>query len=265
MKNQNIRNSYQNEIESYLINYHDQHSNNQHLWNKITKMLKQAAENTIGYVNKYQKSINEHVKELLLLQRSIKIQIESCINEENRTFYKIYQNSTLTGIYFIFKKEENEKIKQTTAELENMQNDNIKMYEVVKKIKSLRSPQKLLIKGKNSLTANPKEQSKIIAEYFKETFYKNKHPGTMIPVTRMMILFTANEIQKAMAKMKPNKSLGCNKIPVELIKYAPDRVRKQIAKIYNNMAETGDIPKEVTHGTLKPLQKPNKQKVCRRI
>ena len=31
---------------------HDQPSKNQNSWNKITKMLKQTAENTIGYVNK---------------------------------------------------------------------------------------------------------------------------------------------------------------------------------------------------------------------
>ena len=74
----------------------------------------------------------------------------------------------------------------------------------------------------------------------------------------MALPFTANEIRKAIAKMKPNKSPGCDEIPVELIKYAPDRINEQIAKIYNNMAETGDIPKEVMYGILKPLQKPNK-------
>ena len=147
MKNQNIRNSYQNEIESYLIDNHDQPSNNQNSWNKITKMLKQAAENTIGYVNKSRKSINEDVKELSLLKGSIKIQIESCINEENGTFLKIYRNRILTEIHSIIKNEENEKIKQTTAELENMQNDSSKMHNAVKKIKHLRTPQKLLIKG----------------------------------------------------------------------------------------------------------------------
>ena len=36
--NQNIRNSYQDEIESYLIDNHDQPSNNQNSWNKTTKM-----------------------------------------------------------------------------------------------------------------------------------------------------------------------------------------------------------------------------------
>ena len=174
-------------------------------------MLKQAPESTIGYVNKSRKSINRDFKELSLLQRSIKIQIKSCINEENRTFYKIYRNRILTETHFIIKNEENEKIKQTTAELENLQNDNTKMYEAVKKIKHLRPPQKLLIKGKNGLTANPAEQSKVIAEYFKETFYKNKPQRTIIPPTRMTIPFTANEIRKAISKMKPKKVLAVTK------------------------------------------------------
>ena len=48
----------------------------------------------------------------------------------------------------------------------------------------------------------------------------------------MKIPFTANEIQKAIAKMKPNKSAGCDEIPIELIKYAPDKIHEQIAKKY---------------------------------
>ena len=139
-----------------IIGNHDQSSNNQNLWDNITKMLKQAAENTIGFVNKPRKSMNKDVKELSLLQRSIKIQIESCTNEENRTFLKIYQNRIL--IIIIIENEENEKIKQTTAELENMQNKNTKMCEAVKKIKRPRPPQKLSKKGKKGLTANPAEQ-----------------------------------------------------------------------------------------------------------
>ena len=140
-----------------------------------------------------------------------------------------------------------------------MKNDNTKMYDAVKKIKHRRPPQKHLIKGKNSLTANPGEKSNIIVEYFKERSYKNKQPRTIIPLTRMTIPFTANEIRKGIAKMKPNKSPECDKIPVELIKYVPGRIHEQIVKIYNNMAQIGDITK-VTHGILKPLQKPNKAK-----
>ena len=37
--------------------------------------------------------------------------------------------------------------------------------------------------------------------------------------------------------MKPNKSAGCDEIPIEIVKYAPDKIHEQIAKIYNNMAD----------------------------
>ena len=223
-------------------------------------MLKQAPESNISYVNKSGKSINRDFKELSLLQRSIKIQIKSCINEENRTFYKIYRNRILTETHFLIKNEENEKIKQTTAELENLQNYNTKIYEAVKKIKHLRPPQKLLIKGKNGLTANTAEQSKIIVECFKEMFYKNKQPRTIIPLTRMTMPFRANQIRKAISKRKPKKSPGCDEIPFELIKNAPDRIHEQIGKLYSSMAETGNMQKEVTYGILKPLQNPSKAK-----
>ena len=54
------------------------------------------------------------------------------------------------------------------------------MYEAVKKIKQLRPLQKLLIKGKNGLTANPAEQSKIIADLKRLSIKINK-PRTIIP------------------------------------------------------------------------------------
>ena len=47
-------------------------------------------------------------------------------------------------------------------ELENMQNDNINMHEAVKKIKCLKPPEKLIIKGKDGQTVNPTEESKML-------------------------------------------------------------------------------------------------------
>ena len=90
------------------------------------------------------------------------------------------------------------------------------MYEVVKKIKHLGPRQKLLMKGNYALTTNTAEQSKIIAEYFKETFYKNKQQRTIIPPTPMTIPFTANEIRKAISKMKPKKVLAVTKFRLSL-------------------------------------------------
>ena len=61
----------------------------------------------------------------------------------------------------------------------------------------------------------------------------------------MALLFTADEIQKVIAKMKPSKSPGCDEILVELIKYPPENIHQQIAEMYNIMTETGDTPGEI--------------------
>lgn len=71
------------------------------------------------------------------------------------------------------KAEENEKVKKTMDKPENMQNDNTKMYAVAKKNKYLKPPQILFIRGKDGLTTDPTEQSKIVVEYFKRLFMIN--------------------------------------------------------------------------------------------
>lgn len=78
------------------------------------------------------------------------------------------------------------------------------------------------MRGKDGLTANRTEQSKIVKEYFKKTFCKNKQPIRAIPPTQITTLFIADEIRKVIVKIKRSKSPGCNEILAELMKYAPE-------------------------------------------
>ena len=73
------------------------------------------------------------------------------------------------------------------------------------------------MRGKDGLTANRTEQSKIVKEYFEKTFCKNKQPIRAIPPTQMAAIFIVDEIRKVIAKIKRSKSPGCNEI-----KYAPE-------------------------------------------
>ena len=59
--------------------------------------------------------------------------------------------------------------------------------------------------------------------------------------------FTSNEVQKALNKLK-NKSTGINNIKAEILKNAPETIIIEIAKILNNIAETGNYPKEIMEG-----------------
>ena len=74
----------------------------------------------------------------------------------------------------------------------------------------------------------------------------------------MKIPFTIAEVRKAVSKLKLGKSPGCDDIPVEIIKYAPDMILQHITDIFNQIASNSECPKEINHGILIPLQKPGK-------
>ena len=97
------------------------------------------------------------------------------------------------------------------------------------------------------------KQSEIIAKYFKNIFYANATPMQNVLPIPMSTLFTSSEIRKEV-------SSGMDQINVELIKYSPEVVYEKIADIYNNIAAIGKHANEITHGTLRALQKPGKPK-----
>ena len=72
--------------------------------------------------------------------------------------------------------------------------------------------------------------------------------------------FTETEIKKAAGSLRNGKNAGPDDIYAELIKYAPPEIHREIAKIFNKVAETGENITELTLGFLKPSQKPGKQR-----
>ena len=153
------------------------------------------------------------------------------------------------------------KIEEKLIDIEKKPDDSRKMYEAVKNIKRSLPKTPLLIQTKSGLTANEEEQTKIIAEYFKSQLNKNAEslPASIKP-TEMTIPFTPTEIKNAVQNLINNKSPGNDEIPIELIKFAPAEVFDKISKIYNQVAITGEYPKELTQGLLCALQKPGKSK-----
>ena len=72
--------------------------------------------------------------------------------------------------------------------------------------------------------------------------------------------FTAEEVKSAIRSPRNNRSVGDDQIKAEMLKSAPDILRKLLADIYNNMSETGEHPPELTLGIITPIQKPRKPK-----
>ena len=68
------------------------------------------------------------------------------------------------------------------------------------------------------------------------------------PPHKMVTPFTADEITKAVKKLKNGKSPGPDNVELEFIKYAPIELQKEIATIFNKVAETGEPATELALG-----------------
>ena len=94
-------------------------------------------------------------------------------------------------------------------------------------------PQKpLLIETKGLSTSDEKEQANIIAEHFKNIFFKNSETYPKITPVPMSQPFTKEEVKEAVRSMKNGKSPGIDEVNVELIKYATQEIYSKIADIY---------------------------------
>ena len=71
--------------------------------------------------------------------------------------------------------------------------------------------------------------------------------------------FTVEEIKGAIKSLKNGKSAGIDNVYGELLKYGPDTISNEIAKIFNEISESGQYPNEIKGGILVPLQKPGKK------
>jgi hypothetical protein len=76
----------------------------------------------------------------------------------------------------------------------------------------------------------------------------------------MTIPFSKTEVKFAVQLLKLNKSAGMDNIKSELVKNGPNVLFESIANIFNEIAESGIVPNELTEGILIPLQKPGKAK-----
>ena len=136
------------------------------------------------------------------MQRNVQTQIKSATNEETKLRLKIYRNRIMTKIHRERKQEENVKVRTFIQPLIDNQNENQRMYEAVKNIKKMRPKQPLVIKSDEELTTNCETQTKIIANYFNDIFWKDGEPIPNLRPTVMSNPFTSDEIKKALSKMK---------------------------------------------------------------
>ena len=259
LQNQEIKDCYTTEISSNLSQY-QQPKDNQERWTQIVESLTKAATKVLGTVKNYKQHNDPEILVLSEKQKNIKLQIDSNSAVDNSQL-KIQRNKILTRIHRIIKDLENKRIEQQLQEIEITKDDSTRMFQAIKHMQRCKPKAKLLIKTKEgNLTAEENDQAELIAQHFKNQFFKYETNTIEITPLPMSVPFTCDEIQRAVKTLKNNKSAGIDGIKAEMLKNAPELVFETISKILNETARSGEHPKEITEGVITALQKPGKPK-----
>ena len=246
------------------LNESEVSENIQEKWNRIVNITKESALEVLGKVesNKGNKINDPEIEKLSEEQKELRKKINLSKDKEKRLQIKKERNCKLNKIKQKMYQNTKEEINKEVEKLEQYKNDSRKMFQAIKFIKN-RTPNKPLLienKDKTGLTANEIEQVEEITNFFKSFFNKeNTEKLKEIKPMEMKKKFTESEIQKVLKCLKNNKSPGIDELHPEQLKYSPNEISKEISNILNDMAKTGEKPKEVNLGILRALQKEGKK------
>ena len=194
-------------------------------------------------------------------QKQLKLQIEKEKDYDKLRNLKATRNRALHTIQRIHKQEKNDHFLELIEEINNSKDDSRRMFQAVKTINRKKENSVFVNDENGNLVVDTKSKIKEISKHFEQVFQKgNIIDCPDIKPQKLSTPFTTEEIQKAIKSLKNNKSAGCDLLRSEHLKNAPEIIHEHIADLLNNVAETGEFPKEIKLGLLTPLQKPGKPK-----
>ncbi|OAF65371.1 hypothetical protein A3Q56_06922 [Intoshia linei] len=174
--------------------------NVQDKWNNITKHIIETATEVLGHITPNKRSANPKIVELSRKQRQLQTYFKmSSKNNTKCKELKIERNKIQKQIKQILELKKYDTIIKQTEEINKSSNESAKIT--------------LLVDTGSGLTTNIEEQTKIIADFFKDVF--NKPAGQVLlqaPPCKMSTPFTEKEVRKAISKLKLNKAAGIDNI-----------------------------------------------------
>ena len=194
-------------------------------------------------------------------QHRLRIEKESCQDRDQKTLLQNKRNSIKKELKKELKAEREKVELQKIEDIENNKNDSRRMFQAVRELNKKEDNVIIVENSNGEIIHSVEEELKEITNYFKDIFTQDStHPLPDITPQKLKEEITSFEVEKAVNKLKNNKSSGCDNINAELLKYGPTIVFDIIANILNKAAETGDKPIEISLGHLVPLPKPGKPK-----
>ena len=212
----------------------------------------------LGRIEKRKKCDDEEIMEWSEQQKKLRDDIEASRNKQDRANMKTKRNEILSKIHHKLQRIEEQRIIEKVEEIEKHKDDSNRMYQVVRQLQT-KDNNKIIVNAENGVTASEKKQVKIVTDYFRSVFSKDSESEIEnVKPVEMRKPFESAEIERAIKKLKNDKSPGVDEIRAEMLKHSPKIIHRRIAEIFNDMAKTGEVPEEIILGILVPLPKPGK-------
>ena len=145
-------------------------------------------------------------------------------------------------------------------EIENAKDDT-RMFAAVKAMHTKHHKVNYVHDDKGRCVSHPQQIQKIIEKHFEEHFNKsnvNLLEKFTTPPKKLDKRITTEEVISAVKMMANNKAPGKDNINIELIKYAPKKLQKEISDILNSIFENNINEIKLGTGILLPIPKRNK-------
>ena len=239
-------------------------SQDKHRWDQIKEIIQESAETWIGFqTNERYATIKDYqVEEMSKMQKDIRLKIERSKDVHNIIEMKTERNQILREMRKRMKAVKETQIEETIKEIETVK-DNARMFKAVKNLRKDQQGIKFVHDKDGKNINQPQEIYKEIEAHFKTHFRKdniNEISKFNTPPKKLRKEITTDEVKKAISTMANNKAPGKDGLPVELIKYAPGQIHKEISEILNNIFRYNDENVKMGTGILLPLPKPGKTK-----
>ena len=262
----NIQDRYREELKNNLNkqNTQDQikQAKPQERWNQIVKLCHQTGENILGKVRKLKHRPDETLKNLSEINKKIRHDIECSQDEDRKKEKQIERKNIKKKIRKRLQEIKEKEIEELLKDIESKKNDSNRYHTAVRNLNRITPKPALCVQdSKGNIAGTQKQQATFITSYSKEMLGPKLDEKTKeYKPSKMNNNFTAEEIKKAVTKMKNGKSTGKDGLVAEFIKYGPSELHQHIAEILNIAAETGEYPEELDIGILSALPKPGKPK-----
>ena len=255
------------EIKRQKLNENHEVRSPQEKWNYFVKCTHETSKEVLGYrKNGSRYSLNPRIKELSEKQKEVQIKINNS-KSDKCTELRRERNTYLNEIHRLLEQEKHSNILKSIQEVEKQHNDSGKMYAAIRIMQGKYKRVPLLVETKKGVTTQEKIQVEIISEFYQKQFNQLNVSGILeAEPHEMKTPFDEEEIKRAIKILGNNKAAGIDGIKAEHLKNSPEEVPKMIAEIFNEIAKTGECPKEIKAGILTPLVKDkNKQGPCKNL